>query len=80
VACTTRVETFGDNAGNGNNDVHWIKVHVDARTRDVFSYEPQTVPGIGAFLESLIAPNIVAAAAETAMLPLIGRIAAKRSA
>lgn len=33
--------------------------------------EPQTVPGIGAFVESLIAPNIVAAAAESAMLPLI---------
>ncbi len=31
---------------------------------------PQEVPGIGAFIESLVAPNIVAAAAETAMLPL----------
>ena len=31
---------------------------------------PQEVPKIGAFIESLIAPNIVAAAAETAMLPL----------
>lgn len=30
----------------------------------------QEVPGLGAFVESLIAPNIVAAAAETAMLPL----------
>ncbi len=30
----------------------------------------QEVPGIAAFVESLIAPNIVAAAAETAMLPL----------
>ena len=30
----------------------------------------QEVPGLGAFIESLIAPNIVAAAAETAMLPL----------
>lgn len=30
----------------------------------------QDVPGLGAFIESLIAPNIVAAAAETAMLPL----------
>lgn len=28
------------------------------------------MPGIGAFIESLVAPNIVAAAAETAMLPL----------
>jgi Na+/H+-dicarboxylate symporter len=33
--------------------------------------EPQPVPGIGAFFESLVAPNIFAAAAETAMLPLI---------
>jgi hypothetical protein len=41
----TRVETFGDNAQNGNNDVQWIRVDVDARTRDVFSYQPQIVPG-----------------------------------
>jgi hypothetical protein len=41
----TRVETFGDNAANGNNDVHWIKVTVDARSRDVFSYLPMIVPG-----------------------------------
>ena len=32
--------------------------------------KPQEVPGIGAFIESLVAPNIVAAAADTAMLPL----------
>lgn len=32
--------------------------------------EPQEVPGVAAFVESLIAPNVVAAAAETAMLPL----------
>lgn len=32
---------------------------------------PQDVPGIGAFVTSLISPNIVAAAAETQMLPLI---------
>jgi len=32
--------------------------------------EPQDVPGIAEFIKSLIAPNIVAAAAETAMLPL----------
>ena len=32
--------------------------------------EPQEVPGIAEFIKSLIAPNIVAAAAETAMLPL----------
>ena len=40
----TRVETFGDNQGNGNNDVHWLKVLVDARSREVFSYQPQMVP------------------------------------
>ena len=41
----TRVETFGDNQANGNNDVHWLKVLVDARSRDVFTYQPQIVPG-----------------------------------
>jgi hypothetical protein len=40
----TRVETFGDNQANGNNDVHWLKVVVDARSRDVFAYQPQIVP------------------------------------
>jgi hypothetical protein len=40
----TRVETFGDNQGNGDNDVHWLKVLVDPRSRDVFAYEPQIVP------------------------------------
>ena len=32
---------------------------------------PQQVPGLGAFVTSLIAPNVIAAAAETAMLPVI---------
>jgi hypothetical protein len=41
----TRVETFGDNAANGNNDVHWVKVVVNPRSREVFTYEPQIVPG-----------------------------------
>ncbi len=41
----TRVETFGDNAPNGNNDVHWVKVLVNPRSREVFSYEAQIVPG-----------------------------------
>jgi hypothetical protein len=41
----TRVETFGDNQGNGNNDVHWLKVLVDPASREVFSYQPQIVPG-----------------------------------
>jgi hypothetical protein len=40
----TRVETFGDNQGNGDNDVHWIKVNVDAGSREVFSLQPQIVP------------------------------------
>jgi hypothetical protein len=40
----TRVETFGDNQGNGTNDVQWIKVGVDPRSREVFSYQPQIVP------------------------------------
>ena len=31
---------------------------------------PQDVPGLGDFVSSLVAPNLVAAAAETAMLPL----------
>ncbi|MBU1358844.1 MAG: hypothetical protein KJ901_08855 [Gammaproteobacteria bacterium] len=40
----TRVETFGDNAGNGNNDVNWLKVTVDPRSREVFAYQQQIVP------------------------------------
>ena len=40
----TRVETFGDNQGNGNNDVHWLKVLVDPSSREVFAYQPQIVP------------------------------------
>ena len=40
----TRVETFGDNQANGNNDVHWLKVTVDPKSREVFSYEAQIVP------------------------------------
>jgi hypothetical protein len=41
----TRVETFGDNAPNGNNDVMWLKIVVAPGSREVFSYEPQIVPG-----------------------------------
>jgi hypothetical protein len=41
----TRVETFGDNQANGNNDMHWVKVIVDARSREVFAYQQQIVPG-----------------------------------
>src|SRR5262245_53345782 len=40
----TRVETFGDNAANGNNDVQWVKVLVNAHSREVFTYQPQIVP------------------------------------
>jgi hypothetical protein len=40
----TRVETFGDNQANGNNDVNWIKVQVNPQSREVFSYQPQIVP------------------------------------
>jgi hypothetical protein len=41
----TRVETFGDNQADGTNDVNWLKVTVDSRSREVFSYQPQIVPG-----------------------------------
>jgi hypothetical protein len=40
----TRVETFGDNAANGTNDVQWLKVLVDPQSRDVFAFQPQIVP------------------------------------
>ncbi len=40
----TRVETFGNNAANGDNDVHWLKVLVDPRSREVFAYQAQIVP------------------------------------
>lgn len=40
----TRLETFGDNAANGDNDVHWVKVFVDPESRDVFAFQPQIVP------------------------------------
>jgi len=40
----TRVETFGDNAVNGVNDVQWVKVYVDPTSREVFSFQPKIVP------------------------------------
>ncbi|HEY0581245.1 MAG TPA: hypothetical protein VGE94_03625, partial [Chloroflexota bacterium] len=40
----TRLETFGDNQANGNNDVNWVKVLVDPSSRDVFAFQPQIVP------------------------------------
>jgi hypothetical protein len=39
------LEPPGDNAQNGNNDVHWVKVLVRPRSREVFSFEPQVVAG-----------------------------------
>jgi hypothetical protein len=41
----TRVETFGDNAANGLNDVHWVKATVNPHSREVFSYQAMIVPG-----------------------------------
>jgi hypothetical protein len=40
----TRVETFGDNQGNGTNDVQWVKALIDPQSRDVFAFQPQIVP------------------------------------
>jgi len=40
----TRVETFGDHPENDNNDVQWLRVDVNPRTRGVFSYQPQIIP------------------------------------
>lgn len=40
----TRVETFGDNAANGPNDVHWVKALVDPNSREVFAFQAQIVP------------------------------------
>jgi hypothetical protein len=39
----TRIETFGDNQANGNNDVHWVKALIDASSRDVFAFQAQIV-------------------------------------
>jgi hypothetical protein len=41
----TRVETFGDNAATGLNDVQWVKALVDPQSRDVFAFQAQIVPG-----------------------------------
>ncbi len=41
----TRVETFGNSAANGTNDVQWVKVKVNPASREVFSYEAMIVPG-----------------------------------
>ncbi len=39
----TRLETFGDHVEGGSTDVQWVKVLVDPRSRDVFSYQPQII-------------------------------------
>jgi hypothetical protein len=41
----TRIETPGSNPANGNNDVQWVKVLVNPRSREVFAYQTQIVPG-----------------------------------
>ena len=49
----TRVETFGDHAGNAasdTNEVQWVKALVDPRSRDVFAFEPEIVPANAAAL------------------------------
>jgi hypothetical protein len=40
----TRIETPGSNVANGNNDVQWVKVYVNPRSREVFAYQNQVVP------------------------------------
>ncbi len=40
----TRVETAGNSAATGNNDVQWLKILVNPRSREVFAYQPQIVP------------------------------------
>jgi hypothetical protein len=40
----TRIETFGDNQANGTNDVNWLRVTVNPRSREVFEYQAQIVP------------------------------------
>jgi len=49
VSNFTRVETFGDHAVSGHperddNDVQWLKVYVNPKSREVFSYQPQIAP------------------------------------
>jgi hypothetical protein len=49
-----RIETFGDNVFSVDaqhpdlsdlNNVHWVKAFVDPHSREVFSFQPQMVPG-----------------------------------
>jgi hypothetical protein len=39
----TRVETPGDNAQSGSNDVQWVKATVDYKNPEVFSFEQEVV-------------------------------------
>jgi hypothetical protein len=43
----SRIETFGNNASavTLSNDVQWVKVLVDPKSREVFAYQAQIVPG-----------------------------------
>ena len=40
----TRVETFGDNQQNGTNDVNWLKVSIDPRSRALARSRPRSMP------------------------------------
>jgi hypothetical protein len=40
----TRINTFGSHAAQGTNDVQWVKVYVDPRSREVFAFQAQIVP------------------------------------
>jgi hypothetical protein len=39
----TRVETPGDNAQSGSNEVQWVSVSVDPRDPEVFSFQQEVV-------------------------------------
>lgn len=43
----TRVETFGDNQANGTNDVHWLKVTIDARAARSLPTKRRLCPATG---------------------------------
>jgi hypothetical protein len=36
---------FSTDPSSDDNNVHWVKVFVDPRSREVFSYQAQIVPG-----------------------------------
>lgn len=39
----TRVQTFGDNQQMGTVNMNWVKVDVDASSRNVFAFTPMVV-------------------------------------